>query len=187
MKITGRDRILLLIYGLAALAIMTAIFCFSQQEGAESYELSKTVLDGIKEHGLDIFTPVIAIDGKAAGDGGFSFRLEGRKWAHFYLFALLGIAEFLWWRKLVGLKVRLGGPLGRTLAAAGSAFVFCLLYACADEFHQHFIDSRAGRPGDVIYDSLGFGISILIALAVTGLAALAAGLVRRRRVNTARR
>lgn len=178
MSIKNRHRLMLAIYGLAAVAVMVSIFSFSQQPGDESFELSKTVLDGIKEHGLDVFTPVIALgDG---GNEGFNFKLEGRKWAHFYLFALLGAVEFLWWKRLIRSRDDrlLGHRVRRGPAAAALAFVFCLLYACTDEFHQLFVDSREGRPGDVLYDSLGFGISILL---VSGLTALAAAAVKKLR------
>ena len=170
MSELNRNRLVLALLGLAALAVMTAIFCFSQQTGDKSYEVSQAVLNGIKEKGLDVLTPVIALGDDDGGES-FHFRLEGRKWGHFYLFALLGAVEYFWWERL--LKSRndrlLGFKLRRQPAAMGLAFVFCLLYACADEFHQLFVNSREGRPGDLIYDSLGFGLSILAAFAVTRL------------------
>lgn len=167
MKFRGKDRILLIVFGALALVVMAAIFCLSQQPGDDSFKLSEAVLGGVKENGLDIFIPKITFgEAPAEGDGSFHFNLEGRKWAHFYLYALLGLVEFLWWFNVY--KHRDGRPLRfRPLWAALSAFGFCLIYACTDELHQLFVDSREGRPGDVIYDSLGFGLFIGASLIVS--------------------
>ena len=91
----------------------------------------------------------------------------------------MGAVEFLWWEKFIRVKSRPKGLLDRFLTAAALAFDFCLIYACADEFHQRFIDSREGKPLDVVYDALGFGLSILAVLLIFALAALAVKIKRR--------
>jgi VanZ family protein len=35
------------------------------------------------------------------------------------------------------------------------AFIFTILYAVSDEYHQTFVSQRAGSPSDVAIDSLG--------------------------------
>ena len=42
------------------------------------------------------------------------------------------------------------------------SFLFTVLYACSDEFHQLFISGRAGQIRDVCIDSTGALIMLLI-------------------------
>ena len=159
MKRADRYGTIFWICSAAVIIILTAVFALSQQSGDESYKLSKTVLDGVKNAGLDVFTPEISLGKENASDG-FSFILTGRKWAHIYLYALLGAAEFLWWSMLLRLK-RERLPR-RHLWSAALAFAFCLVCACADEAHQFLVLTRDGRPVDVLYDALGFSLSIVL-------------------------
>lgn len=43
-----------------------------------------------------------------------------------------------------------------------TCFIIVVIYACTDEFHQLFIPGRAGKITDVIIDSTGAMIGILI-------------------------
>ena len=71
-----------------------------------------------------------------------------RKLAHMTEYALLW---FLWWRAL--------GYGGRAkLIAAGIA----VAYAASDEFHQSFVEGRHGTPVDVLIDSVGIGLAVLL-------------------------
>lgn len=156
----------------AVVLIMAAIFAFSQQPGEKSAELSKIVLEKVKTAGLDVFTPEITLgDDQKTDDGkGFTFKLTVRKWAHLYLYALLGAAELLWWLQLM--KLRSGSLFKRQIRrrhpwSSALAFGFCLIYACTDEIHQLFVDSREGRPGDILYDAIGFSLGIILALGLT--------------------
>lgn len=40
-------------------------------------------------------------------------------------------------------------------ARSGAAAIFCLLYACGDEWHQTFVPGRHGAAGDVGIDMAG--------------------------------
>ena len=42
------------------------------------------------------------------------------------------------------------------------SILICIIFATMDEFHQLFVDGRTGRFVDVIIDSIGFGVGILI-------------------------
>ncbi len=164
MKMMRLSQLPILVYSVMAIGIMVTIFCFSQQPAEESTELSKTVLDGVKDNGLEVFIPVISLGG---GDKGLpKFRLEGRKWAHFYLYALLGVVGFLWWERFLAVRGsgRFASSLKRLPLGAALAFLSCLLYACTDEFHQLFVDGRSGQALDLLYDSSGFGLGITAAL-----------------------
>lgn len=44
------------------------------------------------------------------------------------------------------------------------SFLFCLFYACTDEFHQTFIPGRVGTISDVGVDSVGMGLGLLVGI-----------------------
>lgn len=70
-----------------------------------------------------------------------------RKGAHMTEFGLLW---FLWWW---GFRYR----------HAGLAAAVAVLYAASDEIHQHFVPTRHGSPVDVLIDSVGVAIAMIIA------------------------
>src|SRR3954451_8422008 len=72
--------------------------------------------------------------------------LIGRKIIHATEYGLL---TFLWWR-----------ALGSIPAAAAIAVV----YACTDEFHQHFVHGRHASPVDVLIDATGVAVASAIIL-----------------------
>jgi VanZ family protein len=89
-----------------------------------------------------------------------AFRLAHtiiRKSAHFIEYAILAILT------------------GRALTAPGTrtsarvvvrALVYCALYACIDELHQFFVQSRTASPYDVAVDTIGASVGALIFAAV---------------------
>ena len=44
----------------------------------------------------------------------------------------------------------------------GYAWIFCILYAMSDEFHQLFVPGRSGEIRDICIDSLGALLGIII-------------------------
>ncbi|MBF0715779.1 VanZ family protein [Gemella palaticanis] len=46
------------------------------------------------------------------------------------------------------------------------SFIFVFLYACSDEIHQTFIPNRSGNFIDVIIDSVGGVIGILVSIKI---------------------
>jgi VanZ family protein len=70
-----------------------------------------------------------------------------RKLGHVTGYALL-TASFAW--ALAGSGVR------RPLAWAA---LLAFAYACSDEYHQTFVESRSGTPVDVLVDSVGIAVS----------------------------
>lgn len=53
------------------------------------------------------------------------------------------------------------------LAARSVAFGFAALYAVLDEFHQSFVLSRTGSPWDVVTDSIGAILGLVIYVRMT--------------------
>jgi VanZ family protein len=76
-----------------------------------------------------------------------TWDLIGRKLIHM---ASFGGLTWLWFWALRGTVPR---PM---LSAAVIAF----LYACSDEYHQHFVHGRHGTPVDVLIDSVGIGVVV---------------------------
>ena len=58
----------------------------------------------------------------------------------------------------------------RNLIIPALSWVFCILYAASDEFHQLFVPGRAGLVTDVCIDSAGALLGILLFLAALHLA-----------------
>lgn len=178
MKRLGRHRLLLLIFSILSVAVMAVIFFFSHQSGDASTALSEGFSKQTKGTGLSALTPVVRLGSDEEGkDGakGFSLELNVRKWGHIYLYALLGITTMLWSAELLrGRRLRL--PAGALIALG-----ICMLYGCTDEFHQTFVDSREGKPFDLIYDTLGSGGGIILVLLLLLLAGLIHKIYRQRR------
>lgn len=87
-------------------------------------------------------------------------RLVIRKIGHLTEYAILAM---LLWRALTFSGQPVGaGRVGWSPRIAFLAWLSASLYAVSDEFHQSFVPSRVGSPVDVIIDSAGAGIAIII-------------------------
>jgi VanZ family protein len=61
----------------------------------------------------------------------------------------------------------LGALLLRALGDELPALVLGVAYAVSDELHQHFVEGRVGAPLDVLIDSVGVAIGVLLYRRVT--------------------
>lgn len=118
------------------LAWLIFIYFFSAQQGKESLALSNKVA-----HWFQAFF---------SSSSNLSFLV--RKGAHFTVYFVLGILAFMivkeyhvTWKQCFVL-----------------AFFLCMTYACMDELHQLYVDGRDGRIFDVLIDSCGSMMSILL-------------------------
>ncbi len=75
-----------------------------------------------------------------------------RKGAHLFLYFILGILAF-------NLLYKIYGHQPKTIIYT---IIFCFIYACTDEIHQLFIDGRSGEVLDVLIDTCGSLISMII-------------------------
>lgn len=84
-----------------------------------------------------------------------------RKTAHFAAYAILALLIYFAAGSVKLLPSRLAMP-------AAVALVVCVLFAFSDEYHQTFVDGRAGRLSDVVIDSCGalFGIALAAAAVI---------------------
>ena len=123
---------------------MMVIFYFSHQPATQSSHLSS----GITQMLMDILKkvmPNVAFDVE-----GFHYLV--RKNAHFFVYLVLGL--------LVVNGLRSSGIKG--YKKIGISIAICVLYAISDEVHQLFVPGRAGQIKDVLIDSSGAIVGILI-------------------------
>jgi len=80
-----------------------------------------------------------------------------RKTAHAVEYAILGL---LFWR--ARRNQTSSAPSGWNWREAGIAILFCAIYAATDEFHQTFVATRQGSPWDVLLDTAGATMGILL-------------------------
>ena len=125
---------------------MGLIFSFSNQTGTSSSSLSTKVLTRI----------AVTIDKDMTDEeidefvDKYSFII--RKVAHLTIYFILGILAYINLREYM--KV--------TPALVIYSIIFCLVYASTDEIHQLLVNGRSGNIYDVILDTCGSTLAILI-------------------------
>ena len=133
-----------------AIMMMILIFTFSSQEGNQSSQLSYQV--GVK---------VLTIANETLDKGWSESRIKYlshkgqfyiRKTAHFTEYFLLAVS--------VAFPLYVYGVRGLWLVF--SAGIFCVGYACLDEYHQSFVAGRSPGRRDVVIDSIGIFFGIIV-------------------------
>ncbi|MBQ7614964.1 MAG: VanZ family protein [Butyrivibrio sp.] len=133
-----------------AIVMMVLIFSFSSQEGDQSSRLSYEV--GVK---------VLTIANETLDKGWSENRIDQlsrkgqfyiRKTAHFTEYFLLAVS--------VAFPLYVYGVRGLLLVF--SAGIFCVGYACLDEYHQSFVAGRSPGKRDVLIDSAGIFFGIIV-------------------------
>jgi VanZ family protein len=125
---------------------MGLIFSFSNQTGTSSSSLSTKVLTRI----------AITIDKDMTDEeidefvDKYSFII--RKVAHLTIYFILGILAY----------INLKEYMKVTPALVIYSIIFCLVYASTDEIHQLLVNGRSGNIYDVILDTCGSTLAILI-------------------------
>ena len=133
---------------------MILIFCFSNQRADDSSKLS----DGVIVKVASIFVKDNLTDNKKDElIDKYTFII--RKTAHFSVYLILGI-----------LSINLLSSFNIKHIIMFSS-LFCFIYACTDEFHQLFVNGRAGRFTDVLIDTSG-GVIMLLIVFIISLAVL---------------
>ena len=87
-----------------------------------------------------------------------------RKTAHFLEYAVLGAL-------MLNMLVQIARARGRNvlkmlLQLALAAWLFSTAYACTDELHQLFVPGRTGKLTDVLIDSSGVLLGVLIVMLI---------------------
>ncbi|WP_419169400.1 VanZ family protein [Negativibacillus massiliensis] len=129
-------------FAILVIGIMIAVFLFSSQSGEDSNHLSKGILERIFEF-FNVDADPLKLD---------QYNLVLRKIAHFSLYFLLGTGT-MGFLLTTSLKVKYSFVL---------SLLFCILFAATDELHQFLSGTRNGNPLDVLLDSAGALLSILL-------------------------
>lgn len=126
---------------------MLLIYFLSAQSAVESAGLSSKVTEMM----LGLINQVVPAFGTGAVDYSYLNHVV-RKLAHFFLYLVLGV--------LSARALRKNGITGwKPLALA---VILCALYAVTDELHQVFVPGRSGQISDVILDTMGGLVGILL-------------------------
>jgi len=128
------------------------IFGFSDQNGEESGGLSYKVSEFI----VDVADVFVDIDSGSREDIINDIQLPVRKLAHMTEYAVLSVLIYIA-LTVDGLKYKLCKVFSLALT-----FVF----ACSDEFHQLFVPGRCGAFSDVLIDTAGAFIAVIVCIIV---------------------
>ena len=130
---------------------MMLIFNFSSQPGEQSTKLS-TGIANINIKAIEKVKPNTKFNL-------VQFDHMVRKNAHFFLYLLLGVFAINAFRKS-GINVISGYKY------VVFALLICMLYAISDELHQVYVPGRSAQVTDVILDSAGACVGILVYLII---------------------
>ena len=135
--------------GLLVLIWMIVIFSFSNQPAEESTKLSDGFINNTIIKVYEIFNGEANIEKQEELISKFSYPI--RKMAHFTIYFILGILVFIFLNQYIENKTIIIFSL-----------LICFIYACTDEFHQYFVVGRYCSFFDVLIDSTGSLIAILL-------------------------
>lgn len=122
------------------------LFCFSAQNSDKSLNTSDQLIiktaEFFKNRELTSQEKELLVE---------KYVLIVRKGAHFCSYFILGTLAFLISKEIFGLNKK-----NHIISV-----MFCMLYACTDEFHQYFVSGRNASIFDVIIDTCGALLSTL--------------------------
>lgn len=135
---------------LPAIIVMYVITSFSAQNGVTSSQISGQVSDGI----------VAVINEKF--DLGFSDEQVARysEKIEIYVRKLAHVTEYFILAVSVAFPLYVYGVRGIPLMIIAGGF--CVGFACLDEYHQSFVAGRSPSKRDVLIDSIGVFIGIIV-------------------------
>ena len=135
-------------YLIFILVWMGVIFCFSNQEA----DLSTRMSDGFIERTIGsvykLFDSNVTIEKLNYIKSKYSYSV--RKMAHFTIYLILGLFVFNFIKEYSIRNIIL------------LSVVICFLYACSDEIHQSFVIGRSCEFKDVLIDTTGSFIGIML-------------------------
>jgi len=129
---------------------MGLIFYFSNQPSIQSDSVS----DGVMASIINIVETIIGHEFTHTEiENIYEYGITPlRKFAHFSIYFILGILMYSLVKEY---------NLNRKKMLAIS-LLLCILYACSDEIHQLFVFGRSGEVRDVLIDSFGSFLGILL-------------------------
>ena len=141
----------LAIYILLTFGCVVTIFLLSAQEAEVSSRNSLGVLTAVTEIISDVFH--ISVDEDQISNVHNFFR----KMAHFSIYAVLSVFAYNMFRQLIEKK--------KLIFIV--TFIFCVTVAISDEIHQIFIPGRSAEIRDVLIDTLGVCVGLVVVWVVS--------------------
>lgn len=129
---------------------MICIFAFSSQNAEDSSQTSGGIVDFVIKIVCPEYNSMPTAEQVSIADT-VSFIV--RKTAHFTEYFILGLLSVLSAITFSKYKIKF---------RASGAFLFCVLYSISDEIHQYFVPGRACRFFDMLVDSSGSLLAIVI-------------------------
>lgn len=151
-KTTEKTTMKLLRYlaGILALIWMCVIFAFSAQTKEESSAVSESLSYRMVSSTGHFFH--WNLDEEQMREIANTIEYFVRKGAHMTEFAILSVLLFVW----------LGLWEMALLRRSVAAFLATAVYAASDEIHQLFVAGRSGRISDVLIDSSGALLGVIV-------------------------
>lgn len=143
MKLTKQGRVGRVLSIILFIFWLSLIFFFSNQNGELSSQSSSLVVNIVNSF-LQLFNPSIDISIYPVA----TFII--RKFAHMFLYFILYLITYY---MMYQFKIEKRKSL---------ALFFCFFYAITDEVHQLFINERSGQIKDVLIDTSGSLIAVLL-------------------------
>ena len=166
-------------YGVLVIVWMMLIYLFSSMNGVESHQKSKELIKKVvPSNNMATIEPPVqkensqntAISNKNGNEEIKQIKskkqiindLDGpiRKLAHACEYAILAILIML-----LIFKIKRAQKLKYSLVS----LFLCFLYACTDEFHQRFVPGRGSQFSDVLIDTAGSLIGIILIWIIIGI------------------
>lgn len=161
-----------LLYLLPAMMLMILIFYFSSQEASASTETSTSLGRGI----IFVKCAVLGEDLSESEIEKQALYIDHavRKTAHATEYMVLGILLCLgiFKSEICGKVKKVSTPdavksientgVSRKINIYLISACVAILYACSDELHQYFVPGRSAQLGDVLIDSAGAIVGVLI-------------------------
>ena len=147
-----------LIFLFLTIVSMIVIFMFSAENSDDSSKTSGNITNTVVETFVNDYDELPPAKQQSIWD-----KTEHiiRKTAHFTIYMSLG----LWASCTVGKRRLICGK-------SAAVLVYCFLYACTDEIHQSFSPGRSCQFTDVLIDTGGALVGILISMLAFSLANL---------------
>lgn len=149
-----KQTVFLILLWAAVALCMGCIFAFSSENAAKSTDTSNGVLSLILrllDHNYDSYSP----EKQWALLETYSFHI--RKTAHFSIYALLGFLI----SNAFAYQNRIYGTPSQSKRRFFSLLIG-VIYAVSDELHQYFVPGRGCAVRDMLIDSAGVAVGILL-------------------------
>lgn len=136
---------------------LVVIFVFSAQPADQSSQVSEHVSYQLISSCNELFELEQSAD--QMEEKALRIEFPVRKAAHMSEYAVLGL---LLLTMFYAYSTRPDGR-AKLLRLLLFALLGAMVYACSDEFHQRFVDGRSGQITDVLIDTAGAAIGLMIA------------------------